>query len=193
MRKLILFLTLALLVTAFAVPTFASDNSDIVCQIPFSTGFGSDMTVVPFGTYEVELFVQEHMVFSGTFTLSEYPFEYSAQVDYGNESCWLVINFADWGTECHIWDSDYVDRVSYDGVVFISLPAPESDQVPVTDGLFTVFTAIGAYLISGLTSLLALFWTGTSLTFLGALAVCALSIAIILLLVILIIRNAGGY
>lgn len=193
MRKLILFLTLALLVMAFTVPAFATENDDIVCEMPFSSGCGSVETLVPPGTYGVKVCIDDIVVLSDTVIFTEYPHYYTKEFNYDGVTWEVEITFTSQGVSCYFEDPAFIEMFGYEGVVLVFTSAPEPDPVSPSAGVLSVFTSIGAYLISGLTSLLALFWTGTSLTFLGVLAVCALAIAVILLLVLLIIRNARGY
>ncbi len=56
----------------------------------------------------------------------------------------------------------------------------------VISAITSVFTAVMTWLQSAITSVVAVFWTGEALTFLGVLALIALGISIFFLLVGLI-------
>ena len=53
----------------------------------------------------------------------------------------------------------------------------------IISAITAVFTAIMEWIMTAITSVIAVFWTGTQLTFLGVLALIALGISIFFLLV----------
>ena len=56
----------------------------------------------------------------------------------------------------------------------------------VITAVTSVFTAIGTWLISSITAMEAVFWTGTGLTFIGTLSVVGLAIAVVLMVLAMI-------
>lgn len=56
----------------------------------------------------------------------------------------------------------------------------------IVGALTAVFDAVMTWMTGAITSVIAVFWTGTSLTFLGVLAVVALAISVFFLLLGLI-------
>ena len=65
-------------------------------------------------------------------------------------------------------------------------PAPE--PVSPIAGIFSVFGGVGSWIGAQLSATTSLFWNGQSLTFLGVLSVCALALAVILLLIVVVTR-----
>lgn len=67
------------------------------------------------------------------------------------------------------------------------------ESEPVTggsplSGIFDVFGGVGSWIVGQLGATTSFFWNGQGLTFLGVLSVCALALAVVLLLVMVVVR-----
>ena len=75
-----------------------------------------------------------------------------------------------------------------DDIVVTLTPVGSSQSESPLTGIFDVFGGVGSWLAGQLGTTTTLFWNGQGLTFLGVLSVCALALAVVLLLVMVIVR-----
>ena len=187
MRKFVIFAVVALVVVAMAAPAFATGNSDITVPLDSFGMTESSISLLPgdkvvsvvdgsgnvLGSQNVVV-GSESVVLDIPILWNGEPFKFQ-----GSISLTLVTG--------GLWHGEYMyPPENFVGSLFIADASVE--EIPVTDGIFNIFGTIGTYLMTAVSSLVAIFWTGTSLTFIGVMSVCALALALILLLIGIIRR-----
>ena len=187
LRKFLIFTVLALVVCSLAIPSFASEVDSYVITVDHGT-IGSNQLRVPNGTYGVK-FVDElgFTLYSGTVEIndnSNVGFYYNYLGVTYNASIFYVAD-----VENSYFYGDIlttvkpIQPIDISGTITYSVP---KGDVSSMGEITSVFTGIGVYLIGAFSSLGAIFWTGSSLTIVGVLSVCALAVAIVLYVIYLI-------
>ncbi len=196
-RFLLLFCTAVLVCSLMIVPAFASESYQIEfidCNINSLADF-----VLPHSTYVATIYDA-----SNTVRFTSEPFDFDGKTSYYSlmdgdvlaYKLWIDLLPDDGVTvfEVEHVNEDYFNVWSEDMCVVFSLTldspsiAPDPDPVSPIAGIFDVFGGVGSWIAGQLGTTTSLFWNGQSLTFLGVLSVCALGLAVILLLVMVIVR-----
>lgn len=186
MKKLLVILPCLLLcLIMVAVPVSAA--SVPLTTVEFSNGFCSvPPDQLGQGLYSLEFLVDDHEYYVSPVELVAVfnePVRYEVPgFRYNGEQVYLIVEYdEDYMFDLKFGTIDYTVAVSgFMGVYEYTPPTPA--------GIFDVFGVLGAWIPVALGSLIGIFWTGSSLTFLGVLAVCALAFAVVFLIIAIIQR-----
>ena len=183
MRKLFIVFIVVLSLTALAIPSFAMEYDSLVIPVEYgSIWYDGEFAD---GEYNVLLYDNAmNVLVSDHVTLVDGNDAYvSLDFTYNDAECEL--NFTINAHQCFadlVSNGDLMS--SFVGSVVVT---PRTGElVSVTGELGSVFSGMGVWLASALASLVAIFWTGTSLTLIGVLSVCALAVAFGLFIIYLI-------
>lgn len=192
-RFTFLFCSVVLVCALMVVPAFATG------ELQFSIDYLNHQSAVELsapldGLYTVNFYDADNQL---VFSLPAKDFTYPNTVYYGegseSEGPWWEMSFSYNGDalmletgfggctdeDCGNFNFFYPDVSTFELVPFTPIdPEPVS---PIA-GIFGVFSGIGFWLASQLGVFTAIFWNGQSLTFLGILSICALAIAVVLLI-----------
>ena len=181
MRKICIFVLVVLLVGVLALPAFAT-SIDSYTYI-FSSGSYSSSSLPSAGDYVIEFYKADGTkFFSDNFSYSGNFFGTTFMIDYSGSTLFADF-FIDPSAPSFILD---INPVKFDGY-FVLIPSVSENLSPL-GGITDVFGQIGSFVVFALGSLVSLFWTGSSLTFIGVLGVCGLAVGVILLIVYLVAR-----
>lgn len=209
-RFLLLFCTVVLVFSIMIVPAFAFEaiSVEVVDCVPVNVPV--DLVLNPPSVCDITVICED---FSYTFTdvsldqmdhfVGELP-EYGPVASLGffpdiDDSALDAFDFSFnfLGTSAaDMVPEDHLATLSYGGLDqpnFTIVFSPVGSDEPVTGGsplsaLFDVFGGVGSWIVGQLGTTTSLFWNGQGLTFLGVLSVCALALAVVLLLVFVIVR-----
>lgn len=192
-RFLIIIAVLAMSVSLFCIPAFASSEEVYTVSVP-----GSFSVADPLGDWEIIAVLNngEHYEFP-IFTLTELPTDdvgvdvsYPISITSGEgELSITVLPFNDelysFAVSGSFNDSD-LGEVTFKRVV----APPDTGEGSLISVVMGVFTSIGRWVVSSLGNLIDFVWDADagSLTFIGVLSVCGLAFAVALFVLYIVLR-----
>lgn len=189
-RFLLLFCAAVLACSIMIVPAFAaSDLSFEFSQMDEDNWIVRDF-YLPDGDYTLTVYFKDGRVI----TFPEFSYNGDSTVYYSDDIySYSVMLLRDenglmfCGDFCDEIDCFMMDDSKCRIAVFAP-PFVEPESVSPIDGIFGVFRGVGSWLAGQLGATTSLFWNGQGLTFLGVLSVCALALAVVLLLIVVVVR-----
>ena len=196
-RFLLLFCTVILFCTLIIVPTFAAE----VYSVDVDGGGGvidsvaADTYIVQFSTPDVAV------TFTDPFEVPDNNGEYLDAISGFLTTDEGVSGFAiDYSIEFIVYEdglfhSEIFFDVTYngsqyegDGTVILTStsyvpPVPDLPSETAEQSILSVFSGLMPWIASSFNGVLPVFWNATGLTFLGVLSVCALALAVVLLII----------
>ena len=195
-RFLLLFCTVVLVCSLIIAPAFGAELNS--ARFNFSCGTaGMQYSSFEPGDYDFAVYLDgmEAPVLNDVVTItSDEEVAFSFPVD-GGYTVWVLFILS--SSEEDVFEMEYQLNGSpvtdASGYVLItpcvapSVPESGTGGSPLS-GIFDVFGGVGSWIVGQLGTTTSLFWNGQGLTFLGVLSVCALALAVVLLLVFVIVR-----
>ncbi len=204
-RFLLLFFSVVLVCSVMVVPAFAAEYMITTELDGASFAYFRDVDFFS-GSYTVLVrdlsnndVLHEIPVMFNDYGVGDYEIicdnnsgSYALTGVYDTDNCIFLLygvfmTCNDLGQDC-VAGPIFYDGVSVELVPVGWVPDPEPVQESILSGVFGVFGGVGAWIAGQLGTTTSLFWNGQSLTFLGVLSVCALALAVILLLVMVVVR-----
>lgn len=138
--------------------------------------------------YDSPLYISSPFVFSSDETVIEFSLrDYVIAFYFTYSSDSLELSYCAYccsvGDDICVFLSDVFRNPSVELVPNVSVT-----NGSLLSGVLDIFGAIGSWIVLQLGSLVGIFWSSDSLTFLGVLAVAGLALAVILLLIFVIVR-----
>ena len=195
-RFLLLFFSAVLVCSLMILPALAAET--VVFQFDaIDSGSHTAPGFLPAGTYQLKAFSADD---GGVlvFTSPDFVFDAikGASIEFtGFDGETISIEcynsddgFYFFGGACDSNNEECLSFSNFYSISYFEFVPVESEPVSPIAGIFGVFTGVGSWLAGQLGTTTSLFWNGQGLTFLGVLSVCALALAVVLLLVMVVVR-----